>query len=136
MAVITPGNYITAPVASDMHANQYLICKLDSNGNAVLAAAATDDIVGVLDEVPQPAAGSVSGGLVTIAHVSGAGTGKVIAGGSISKGAYLTSNGSGQAVAATQASAGNQPTTRVFGRARVAANSGDVFEYEKMFFFW
>ena len=136
MAVITPGNYITAPVNSDMHANQYCVCKLDTNGNAVLAAAATDDIVGVIDEVPQPSAGSVSGGLVTIAHVSGAGTGKVIAGGSISKGAYLTSDSSGHAVGGTQTTAGSQPTVRVFGRARVAANSGDVFEYEKMFFLY
>lgn len=138
MATITPGNYISAIAGADLHASGYLITKWDSSGNAILAAAATDDLVGVLAEIQQaaPVPQSTSGGLVSIAVVSGAGTGKVIAGASISKGAYLTSNSSGQAVTATQTAGGSQPSVRVFGRARFAANSGDLFEYEKMFFLY
>ena len=129
----TQGNFISAPAGADLHASAHLIVKLDTNGKAVLATAASDDIVGVLEEVQQASSGvSTSGGAVSIAHISGAGTGEVIAGASISKGAFLTSNGSGQAVTATQTTAGSQPTVRVFGRARYAANSGDLVEYEKM----
>jgi hypothetical protein len=128
----TVGNYISALAGADLHASAHLLAKLDSTGKAVLASAATDDIVGVIDEVQQAASGvSTSGGAVSIAAINGDGTGEVIAGGSISKGALLTSDGSGKAVTATQTTAGSQPTVRVFGRARTAANSGDLFEYEK-----
>jgi hypothetical protein len=128
----TVGNYISALAAADLHTSAHLIAKLDNTGKAVLASAATDDIVGVLDEVPQTATGSC-----TIAHISGNGTGEVIAGASsISKGAFLTSDSNGKAVTATQTVGGTQPSVRVFGRARVAANSGDLFEYEKLFFLY
>src|SRR5438128_1722479 len=133
----TQGNFISAPAGADLHASAHLIVKLDSTGKAVLATAATDDIVGVLEEVQQASSGvSTAGGSVSIAHISGSGTGEVIAGASISKGAYLTTNGSGQAITATQTTAGSQPTVRVFGRARYAANSGDLVEYEKVFFLY
>lgn len=131
MATVTQGNFITAQASTDLSAKQYYIAKLDTNGQAALAASASDEISGVLDEVPQKATG-----LCSISHLSGNGTGKVIAGGSISKGAYITSDSNGKAVAATQTTAGSQPTTRVFGRARVAASTGDIFEYEKMFFLY
>src|SRR5436309_2346298 len=129
----TTGEWISAPAGADLHASSHLVAKLNATGQAILATAATDDIVGVLDNIQQAATAATSGGLVSIAHVSGSGTFEVIAGASIAKGAYLTTNGSGQAVTATQTTAGSQPTVRVFGRARVAANSGDLFEYEKMF---
>src|SRR2546430_7192625 len=95
------------------------LVKFASTGKAVLATAATDDIVGVLDEVQQAASGSTSGGAVSIAAINGDGTGEVIAGAGIAKGALLTTNGSGQATTATQTTAGQQPSVRVFGRARV-----------------
>lgn len=130
MATITKGNYITALAGADLHASGYYIAKLDSSGNAVLASASTDEIVGVIDQTQQagPVPQSTSGGEVTIAIVNGTGTGKVIAGGSITKDGYLTTNSSGQAVTTTTTG------DRVFGRARYAANSGDIFEYVKMFF--
>ncbi len=129
----TPGSLISAPAGADLHASSHLIAKLDVNGKAVLAALPTDDIAGVLDMVPQGATG-----LCSIEHVSGTGTFEVIAGASIAKGAYLTvkNDSSGQAVTATQTAAGSQPSVRVFGRARVAANSGDQFEYERLFFLY
>lgn len=131
MATSTPGNYITAEASTDLSAKQYHVAKLDANGKAALATAATDAISGVLDEVPQGASG-----LCSIAHISGAGTGKVKAGGTIAKGAYITANADGEAVSATQTTAGQQPTVRVFGRAREAAVENDIFEYEKCHFLY
>jgi hypothetical protein len=131
----TQGNFISALAGADLHTSAHLIAKLDTNGKAVLAAAATDDIVGVIEESQQAGSGvSTSGGGVSIAHISGSGTGEVIAGASgISKGAYLTSDSNGKAVTASQTAGGTAPSVRVFGRARVAANAGDLFEYEKIF---
>lgn len=126
MATETPGNYITREAGADLSAKQYHIAKLTSN-QAVLATAATDEIVGVLDEVPQKSTGPVS-----IAHVSGNGTGRVSASAAISVGARLTATTDGQAVTAVQTTAGQQPTVRVFGRALEAATAqNDVIEYEK-----
>jgi hypothetical protein len=130
-------NFISALAGQDLHTSAHLIVKLDPNGKAILAAAATDDIVGVLEETQQAASGiSTSGGGVSIAHVSGAGTGEVIAGASIAKGAFITSNASAQAVTAVQTAGGTAPSVRVFGRTRYAANSGDLVEYEKMYFLY
>lgn len=138
MATITKGNYLTTLAGADLHASGYCIVKFDTNGNAILTAAASDDIVGVLDSVQQsgPVPQSTSGGPVSIAHVGGTGTGKVVAGASISARAFLTSDANGHAITATQTAGGSQPTVRVFGRARYAANTGDLVEYEKMFFLY
>src|SRR5947207_11166223 len=119
----TQGNFISAPAGADLHASAHLIVKLNSSGQAILATAATDDIVGVLEEVQQASSGvSTSGGSVSIAHISGSGTGEVIAGGSISKGAFLTSNGSGQAVATVENATGVLATAvLVLGGSQPAA---------------
>lgn len=136
----TQGNFISAPAGQDLHASAHLIAKLNATGQAILAALPTDDIVGVLEDIQQASSGvSVSGGSVSIAHVSGAGTGEVIVGASaIVKGAYLTvaNDGSGKAVTAVQTAGGTAPSVRVFGRARYAANSGDLVEYEKCYFLY
>jgi len=136
MASVTQGNYITAKASADLSQKRYYIAKLDSNGNAALATSSGDEISGVLDDVPQAAAtsGGSFAGLCSIKHISANGTGKVIAGGTIAKGAYITSDGNGKAVAATQTAGGSQPAVRVFGRARVAAVAGDVFEFEHCYF--
>jgi hypothetical protein len=133
MATITQGNFVSAKTVADLRTKVYFIVKLDTNRQAVLASASTDEISGVLDEVPQ---GS-NGGTVSIMHVSANGTGKVSAGAAISKGAYLTSDANGQAVAATQTAAGSQPTKRVFGRAlEAAAAQNDIIEFEHCFFLY
>lgn len=130
-------NFISAPAGQDLHTSAHLIVKLNNTGQAVLASAATDDIVGVLEDIQQASSGvSTSGGAVSIAHVSGAGTGEVIVGASIVKGAFITSNGSAQAITAVQTAGGTAPSVRVFGRTRYAANTGDLVEYEKMYFLY
>lgn len=123
---VTQGNFITAAAGADLHGKEYYIVKFDTNNAVVLATAGTDEICGVIDEAPQGATGSVS-----VAHVSGAGTGKVIASTTISKRAFLTATTGGKAVTTTT------PGNRVFGRARDAAlATNDIIEYEKMFFIY
>jgi hypothetical protein len=137
MATTTQGNYITADSSADLRQKQYHIVKLDSSRKAALATAATDEISGVIAEVHAEGTNTTNYGSVSIAHISGGGTFKVVASTSISKGAYLTATTDGKAVTATQTTAGSQPTVRVFGRALEAANTdGDVIEYEKMFFLY
>lgn len=91
------------------------IVKLAS-GEIVVGAAATDDLIGVtLDAVSAGNVGSVK-------LRSGAGTVKVIAGGTVAIGDRVTSDAAGAAVATT--TAGDE----VVGVALEAAVSGDVFE--------
>ena len=119
MASFVEGSYISRQAGADLSEKIYHIAKTDSDGNVVLASAGTDAILGVIESPAK------QGETVSVAVVSGSGTFKVKAGGTITKDAYLTANSSGQAVATT--TAGN----RVFGRALVAAASGDVVEYVK-----
>lgn len=120
MATHTEGNYLSRAAGADLSAKQYYIVKTDASGNIVLAAAGTDKILGVLNNAPK------NTDTADVAVISGNGTGKVIAGGSIAKDAYLTSDASGKAVATTTGG------DIVFGRALAAASSGDVFEYLKL----
>ncbi len=115
----TNGNNLNREAAADLTAKQYYIVKTDSAGKIVLAAAATDALLGVLNNAPD------LGETADVELVNGNGTGEVIAGGAITKDSYLTTDGSGKAIVTT--TAGN----RVFGRALADANSGDIFEYVK-----
>lgn len=124
---MTPGDYITAEAASDLHGKEFYIAKLDTNNKVALATAGTDEIVGVIQQSHQ----GTNPGAVSIAHVSGSGTGKVIGSTVIARNAYLTATTGGKAVGTTT------PGHRVFGRARRAcAQADDVFEYEKMYFIY
>jgi hypothetical protein len=115
-----PGEEVSLISASDLSDKQYYLCKTDSSGNAVLAAAATDAILGVIND-----GGRQSGDTVSVMSINGTGTFKVKAGGSINKDAYLTATSDGTAIATT--SSGN----RVFGRAVRAASTNDIVEYVK-----
>lgn len=119
MATYQPGDRFNAPAGADLSTKRYHIVKLDSSGNVVLATAATDAILGVLDNAP------VSGATADVVLINGQGTFKVKTGGVISKDAYITTNGSGVAIATT--TAGN----RVIGRAVATTASGDIAEYIK-----
>ena len=107
----------------------YTVVKL-SAGKVVPVTATTDPAIGVLYNCPTAA------GVADVLAVNQQGSGKIVAGGSITAGQYITFNATGQAVAATQSTAGTQPTVQVIGRALEAAASGQVFTYESLFFLY
>lgn len=76
----------------DLNTKQYFIVKQHTDGTMILAAAATDKIVGVLQNKPL---------IGEAALVRWAGTTKVKAGGVITVGAWVTSDANGNAVATT-----------------------------------
>lgn len=86
----------------------------------VIATAATDAILGVLDNEPK------LGAVADVVLINGQGTFRVKASNAtISKAAYITTNGSGVAIATT--SAGN----RVIGRAVRDFAANEIGEYIK-----
>lgn len=122
MSTFTDGPRFSATTAADLSTKQYFLAKTDANGKLVLASAATDAIIGVIED-----GGRKSGDTATVQLLNGQGTYLVSASGAISKDAYLTSDANGQAVATT--TGGN----RVFGRALTAASAlGDIIEYVKL----
>jgi hypothetical protein len=105
---------VTKIAGADLSAKQFYIVKPDSTAEqVVLAAAATNKLLGVLQNTPK------SG---EAANVRILGTSKVIAGGSVTDGAWVTSDASGKGVATTT------DKDVVVGMAMEAASSGDIFE--------
>ena len=93
---------------------QYLIVKADSTAEqVVLAAAASDRMLGVLQNKPK----SGEAALIRVA-----GTSKVVAGGTVAYGDYVTTNGSGQAVTTTT------DKQAIIGLALESAVVNDIFE--------
>ena len=117
MASNVEGNNKGFKAGADLSAKQFFIVKLTAAGIVGLASAATDAIIGVLQNKP------TSGDNADVKLRNSAGTGKVIAGGNIAINDRLTANADGKAIATT--TAGNQ----VFGRAIETAVAGDIFEY-------
>jgi len=103
--------------ATTLIAKQYYIVKQHTDGTMILAAAATDKIVGVL--MNKPAVGAA-------ANVQIGGTAKVIAGGTIAVGAWVTSDSAGKAVATTT------DKDVVLGKylGTASAASGDIIEVQ------
>lgn len=91
-------------------------------GQIVLAAAATDQVIGTL--LDTPGAGQTG----TVRLLSSAGTIPVQYGGTVAAGDILVANTSGQAVTATQTVAGSQPTQIIVGRAIEAGAAGENHE--------
>ena len=115
-----PGDRYTAVAAVDLTGKRYHIVKPDSNGKVVLASAATDAILGVLDNEP------VAGAVADVVINNGQGTFRVKAAAStIAKDAFVTTDGNGKAVSTT--SSGN----RVIGRAVRAFAANEIGEYIK-----
>lgn len=106
----------TFKAGADLSAKQYFIVKLDSTQNqVVLAAAATDKLLGVLLNAP------VANQEARV-HMN-VGTTKVIAGAAIALGSYVTSDGSGKAIATTT------DKHKTLGIAlEAAAADGDIIE--------
>lgn len=100
---------------NDLSLKQFYIVAQDTSNDEsiVLAAAATDPILGVLQN--KPAAGKA-------ALVRFLATSKVIAGGTITRGDLVTSDGNGKAVTTTT------DHQVILGRALQSAVAGDIFE--------
>lgn len=103
--------------ATTLAAKQYYIVKQHTDGTAILSAAATDKHIGVLQNKP---------GVGQAALVRFLGTTKVVAGGSISVGAWVTADSNGKAVATTT------DKDVVIGKylGTASAASGDIIEVQ------
>lgn len=101
--------------AASLATSRYYFVKQHTDGTAIIAAAATDSIVGVLQNKP---------GIGEAAIVRFGGTSKVIAGGTIAVGAHVTSDAAGKAIATT--TAGDVVKGVYLGTASAAA--GDIIE--------
>lgn len=108
-------NYVSAADLSD---SEHLIAAGDANGLAVLATAASDDLLGAIKD-----GGRVSGDGISVFDPK-CPVGYVKLGGNVNEFARLTSNGSSKAVATTTA------TDQVFGRALQAGVANDVIQFE------
>lgn len=103
--------------ASSLATKQYYIVKQHTDGTMILAAAGTDKIVGVLQNKPDV-------GNAALVRIGG--TTKVVAGGTISVGAWVTADSNGKAVATTT------DKDVVLGKylGAASASSGDVIEVQ------
>lgn len=116
MAKFIEGNHLSRIAGADLSAHQYKIVKLNSSDEVVAATAATDVILGVLDNTP------ADGESASVWLRSANGTFKVKLGGTVAIGDAVTSNGSSVGIATT--TAGNQ----ILGYAVQAGVSGDIIE--------
>lgn len=106
---------ITLVAAADLSALQYTFVKLNSSGQAVAAAAATDIPIGVLQNAP------TSGQEAEVLIVGGT---KIVAGAAISEGALIGTSSTGKAVALVS---GTDTTKFVVGTLITESGaSGDV----------
>ena len=101
--------------ATTLAAKQYRIMKQHTDGTLIIAAAGTDKLVGVLKN--KPAVGKA-------ALVQFLGTCKVISGGVINPGDFVTSDGNGAAIATTT----NKNVALGMYIGTAAAASGDIIE--------
>lgn len=109
MAYEIPVQLIPLTAGEDLSDAQFRALKLDSNGNVVKAGAATDIVVGILQDKP---------GQGQAANVMTFGISKVVASGAISIGALLTASTGGKAAAAADGD-------RAFGIALESTSGAD-----------
>jgi hypothetical protein len=106
---------VTLVAGGDLSALQYTFVKLNSSGEAVAAAAATDIPIGVLQNAP------TSGQEAEVLIVGGT---KIVAGAAISEGALVGTSSTGKAVALV---AGTDTTKYVVGTLLTESGaSGDI----------
>ena len=105
---------ISLTADADLSAKQFRFVKMSSDGQVAVAAAATDNILGVLQDTDADAAGKACA-------VRVAGETKLVAGGTIDEGQYLTSDANGDAVATTT------DKERIGAIALEAASDNDIF---------
>ena len=100
---------ITLPAGADLSTKQYYFVKVNSSGNAVLCAAATDAPIGVLQYNP------ISGGEASIVVVGGT---KLVAGAAIAAGIKIGTDSAGKADAKV---AGTDTTEYTVGQVLLAS---------------
>lgn len=105
---------ITLVAGADLSAKQYMLVKLNSSGNAVICAAATDVPIGVLQNAP------TSG---QEAEVLVAGGTKIKAGGAFAEGDLIGTDANGKA---DKKIAGTDTTEYVIGQAVTEASGADI----------
>lgn len=120
MANMQIGDFVSFPSTNDLSAltNIYLIVKLDSAMKVVLATAAADKIVGVLQNSPK------ANEAASVLARSASGIGKVQAGGTVAIGDYLTADSTSRAVATTTNG------QEVIGQAIEAGVVGQTIAYQ------
>lgn len=116
MATVNEGNHRTYQAGANLSAKQYFIVKL-SGSDVVLASAATDSLLGVLENAP------ADNDAASVRLRSSSGVGKVKAGGAITVGAALTTDGNGEAIVTTT------DGDHIIGFAVTAGDDGDIVEY-------
>ncbi len=116
MAHYVEGSNKGFKAGADLSTNQYNIVKLNSSGNVILATAATDKIIGVLNDKPR------ANGTGDVRLRSAAGTLNVKLGGTVALGDAVTTNAS--SVGITTTTAGDQ----ILGYALEAGVSGQIIE--------
>ncbi len=94
---------VSLVAGADLSAKQYTFVKLNSSGEAIAAAAATDIVIGVLQNAP------TSGQEAEVLVIGGT---KIVAGAAIAEGAQIGTSSAGKAVALT---AGTDTTKYVAG---------------------
>ena len=100
---------ITLPAGADLSTKQYYFVKVNSSGNAVLCAAATDAPIGVLQNNP------VSGAEASITVIGGT---KLVAGAAIAAGIKIGTDSAGKADAKV---AGTDTTEYTVGQVLLAS---------------
>lgn len=123
MAVQNRSELRSFKAGADLSAKQFYLVKMGSTaGEVVLAAAATDEVIGILQNAP------VAGDTALVLLVNGQGTAKVVAGGVWALGNRLGADSNGKVVALSQTGAGSQPTQRSIGIANSVTADGNVGE--------
>lgn len=102
---------ITLPAGADLSAKQYFFVKVNTSGQAVLCAAATDRPIGVLQNTPE------SGEEASVLVVGGT---KVVSSASIDEGALIGTASTGKADAKTP---GSDTTEYAVGTVILAAGA-------------
>ena len=102
---------ITLPAGADLSTKQYYFVKVNTSGQAVLCAAATDRPIGVLQNTPE------SGEEASVLVVGGT---KVVSSGSIDEGALIGTASTGKADAKTP---GTDTTEYAVGTVILAAGA-------------
>lgn len=120
MSTQTIGPVRSFKAVADYSAKQYYIVYLSAEGEVTLATAATQLLMGALTNKPKLGETAV----VSMKH--GGGTAKVIAGGVLALGDFLTADGNGKAIATTT------PGDEIIGRSLQIAAANDIVEYEPM----